>query len=73
MLRRWGIRASPYHAGLPAADRSSLLGQFIDGRIRVMVATNAFGMGIDRTAMLRYGFPQIRLLFDGDVRVLEQL
>ncbi len=33
----------------------------------------AFGMGIDRTAMLRFGVPDIHLLFDGDVRVLEQL
>ncbi len=33
----------------------------------------AFGMGIDRTAMLRFGIPNIHLLFDGDVRVLEQL
>jgi phenylalanyl-tRNA synthetase alpha chain len=33
----------------------------------------AFGMGIDRTAMLRYGVPQLRHLFEGDVRVLEQV
>ncbi|HXV36214.1 MAG TPA: phenylalanine--tRNA ligase subunit alpha [Myxococcota bacterium] len=33
----------------------------------------AFGMGVDRTALLRYGIPNIRLLFDGDLRVLEQL
>jgi len=33
----------------------------------------AFGMGIDRTAMLRYGIPALRLLFEGDVRVLEQI
>jgi len=33
----------------------------------------AFGMGIDRTAMLRYGIPQLRHLFEGDVRVLEQI
>jgi phenylalanyl-tRNA synthetase alpha chain len=33
----------------------------------------AFGMGIDRTAMLRFGVPNIHLLFEGDVRVLEQL
>jgi phenylalanyl-tRNA synthetase alpha chain len=32
----------------------------------------AFGMGIDRTAMDRFGIPNIRLLFEGDVRVLEQ-
>jgi phenylalanyl-tRNA synthetase alpha chain len=33
----------------------------------------AFGMGIDRTAMLRYAIPQLRHLFEGDVRVLEQI
>jgi len=32
----------------------------------------AFGMGIDRTAMLRYGVPHLRLLFEGDTRFLEQ-
>ena len=32
----------------------------------------AFGMGIDRTAMLRFGIPNIQLLFDGDVRFAEQ-
>ncbi len=32
----------------------------------------AFGIGIDRAAMLRYGISDIRGLFDGDVRLLEQ-
>jgi phenylalanyl-tRNA synthetase alpha chain len=32
----------------------------------------AFGMGIDRLAMLRYGIPDIQLLFQGDVRFLRQ-
>ena len=32
----------------------------------------AFGMGIDRMAMLKYGIPDLRLLFDNDVRLLEQ-
>ncbi|MCK9244563.1 MAG: phenylalanine--tRNA ligase subunit alpha, partial [Candidatus Marinimicrobia bacterium] len=32
----------------------------------------AFGMGIDRTALLKYGIGDIRLYFDGDVRFLEQ-
>ena len=32
----------------------------------------AFGMGIDRTALLRYGLPALRLFFENDVRVLEQ-
>jgi len=33
----------------------------------------AFGMSLDRTAMLRQGLPQMRHLFEGDLRVLEQL
>jgi len=33
----------------------------------------AFGMTLDRAAMLRWGIPNIHLLFDGDTRVLEQL
>jgi len=32
----------------------------------------AFGMGIDRTAMLRFGIPNLQLLFDGDLRFAEQ-
>ena len=33
----------------------------------------AFGIGIERTAMLKYGINNIKLLFESDVRVLEQL
>ena len=33
----------------------------------------AFGMGIDRTAIARYSIPHLRHLFEGDVRVLEQV
>jgi phenylalanyl-tRNA synthetase alpha chain len=33
----------------------------------------AFGMTLDRAAMLRWGIPNIHLMFDGDLRVLEQL
>lgn len=33
----------------------------------------AFGMGLERPAMLRQGVPHIRLLYEGDLRVLEQL
>ena len=49
LFRRWGIEAAPYHAGLPASARRALLTRFLEGRIKVMVATNAFGMGIDKS------------------------
>ena len=53
-LRRLGTRAWPYHAGLPTRDRQRLLERFLNGDIRVMVATSAFGMGID--------YPDVRLV-----------
>jgi ATP-dependent DNA helicase RecQ len=60
ILRRYGFAAAPYHAALPAEARRALLGRFLDGRIRVMVATNAFGMGIDKPdvrVVLHLGIP----------------
>ena len=32
----------------------------------------AFGMGIDRLAMIRYGIPELRMFFDPDLRILRQ-
>ena len=32
----------------------------------------AFGLGLDRVALLKYGFPDLRLLFEGDERFLAQ-
>ncbi len=37
-----------YHGGLEAAERRRIQDRFMEGRTRVMVATNAFGMGVDR-------------------------
>ena len=49
---RWlqdeGIRALPYHAGLPAAERSANQSRFLREEGLVIVATIAFGMGIDK-------------------------
>ncbi|WP_203713963.1 RecQ family ATP-dependent DNA helicase [Asanoa siamensis] len=41
-------RAAPYHAGLPAAQRARTQDDFLAGRLDVVVATSAFGMGIDK-------------------------
>ena len=43
-----GISASFYHAGLPAMERSLRQDDWQSGKVRIMVATNAFGMGIDK-------------------------
>lgn len=47
-LRNQGISTSYYHAGLPHAERSLRQEEWTLGKVRIMVATNAFGMGIDK-------------------------
>lgn len=47
-LNQIGIAATFYHAGLDQKVRNERQGSWIRGDIRVMVATNAFGMGIDK-------------------------
>ncbi|WP_222264550.1 RecQ family ATP-dependent DNA helicase [Modestobacter marinus] len=43
-----GLRAAAYHAGLRKGDREEVQRAFMDGELDVVVATTAFGMGIDR-------------------------
>src|SRR5581483_1256867 len=52
-LNREGVLAAYYHGQLRAAQRSALHERFRDGAVRAIVATNAFGLGIDR-ADLRF-------------------
>jgi ATP-dependent DNA helicase RecQ len=47
-LRAHKISAGIYHGGLNSEDRKYMLDQWMEGNIKVMVATNAFGMGIDK-------------------------
>jgi ATP-dependent DNA helicase RecQ len=53
-LFRAGHRAVPYHAGLTRERRAATLEAFLGGRVGVVVATCAFGMGIDK--------PEVRLV-----------
>jgi ATP-dependent DNA helicase RecQ len=48
-LRKKGVRAAPYHAGLPDAERAANQEAFARDDIEVIVATIAFGMGIDKS------------------------
>lgn len=47
-LRRRGVPAAAYHAGLDPEERARVQDAFIDGSCRVVVATVAFGMGVDK-------------------------
>ena len=51
--------ASHFHAGLPPERKKQVQDDFIGGRLRVIVATNAFGMGVDK--------PDVRLVVHADI------
>lgn len=50
-LRRLGAAAAPYHASLPPRERRTVQRAFLEGRVRAVCATSAFGMGIDHDAV----------------------
>lgn len=59
LLEKAGIKALPYHAGLAPKERTKNQTLFMEGKIDVVVATVAFGMGIDKS--------NIRYVIHGDL------
>lgn len=59
LLQLQHMSADYYHAGLPQEERSRKQEQWINNKIRVIVCTNAFGMGIDK--------PNVRSVIHADV------
>lgn len=58
--RSCGITAIAYHAGLDGSERTRIQDAFMQGQIPIVVATNAFGMGIDKAdirAVIHYNLP----------------
>ena len=53
------VAADHFHAGLPPETKKSVQQSFISGGLRVIAATNAFGMGIDK--------PDVRLVIHADI------
>jgi ATP-dependent DNA helicase RecQ len=58
-LQSQGMTAGFFHAGMPPETKKSVQGRFIKGELRVIAATNAFGMGIDK--------PDVRLVIHADI------
>jgi ATP-dependent DNA helicase RecQ len=58
-LNQQGIQADYYHAGLPAEERNRKQEAWIKNQTRIIVCTNAFGMGIDK--------PDVRTVIHADV------
>jgi ATP-dependent DNA helicase RecQ len=60
LLRQEGIPAVSYHGRMRASDRGAAQDAFMNGRVPLIVATNAFGMGIDRPdirTVIHYDLP----------------
>ncbi|XP_022151908.1 ATP-dependent DNA helicase Q-like 5 isoform X2 [Momordica charantia] len=56
-----GISAKSYHSGLPAKDRKHIQENFCSNKIKVVIATVAFGMGLDKRdvgAVIHYSMPE---------------
>ena len=59
-LQEHGFAAARYHAGLTPKERAAARDRFVQDEVRVMVATNAFGMGIDKgnvSFVIHYNMP----------------
>ncbi|MBW2342677.1 MAG: HRDC domain-containing protein [Deltaproteobacteria bacterium] len=59
-LNKGNLKARAYHAGLDEAERTRVQENFMEGRSDLVVATNAFGMGIDRSdirMVIHHTFP----------------
>jgi RecQ family ATP-dependent DNA helicase len=59
-INDWNFCCNVYHAGLTKDDRDIILNQFISGEVKIVIATTAFGMGIDQIVrcVMVFGCPK---------------
>lgn len=63
-LQHLGHAAGAYHAGLPDAQRQDTQDRFLSGDLRVLAATSAFGMGVDKPDVRRVIHTEITLTLE---------
>src|SRR5206468_1604350 len=51
LLRDRNVSAQAYHGGMPTPERHQVQERFMQGDLEVVVATSAFGMGVDKQAL----------------------
>ena len=69
-LSKNGIPSDYFHGGLSRKEKKEKLNKWQNEKNKVIVGTSAFGMGIDRLAMLKYGINDLRAFFETDFRWL---
>ena len=72
VLLQHGIKADYYHAGLSLEERQSKQQDWVSNKTQIIVSTNAFGMGIERIAMLKHGVTDIREFYKSNLDFLDQ-
>ena len=72
LLKETYQRIEKFHGGTDGEKRQGIIRDWKADKIDGIIANSAFGLGIERIAMRKYGIADIRWLYENDVRFLRQ-